>query len=168
MKERIYLDTSVISYLRQEDAPEKMRITNEFWEILKRGEFDVYISDVVLTEIDQNKQRKMTELYERLDEIQYTRIKTQDNEHIAKIVSDIVQNNLLPPKSENDRYHIAAAIQHRCRYILSWNFKHIAKEKSEHKVRDIAARHGLTEIYLCSPAALMERSAKHEKSEFQR
>ena len=36
-KQKIYLDTSVISYLHQEDAPEKMRDTLKLWEILKRA-----------------------------------------------------------------------------------------------------------------------------------
>ena len=42
-KKRIYLDTSVISYLRQEDAPTEMCDTLEFWEMLKLGKYDVYI-----------------------------------------------------------------------------------------------------------------------------
>ena len=38
-KQKIYLDTSVISYLHQEDAPEKMRDTLKLWEILKYPSF---------------------------------------------------------------------------------------------------------------------------------
>ena len=34
-KQRIYLDTSVMSHLFHEDAPEKMRDTLLFWEDLK-------------------------------------------------------------------------------------------------------------------------------------
>lgn len=35
-KTKIYLDTSVISYLWQEDSPEKMTATNEFWEYIMK------------------------------------------------------------------------------------------------------------------------------------
>lgn len=38
MKIKVYLDTSVISYLDQQDAPEKMQETREIWEILKTGD----------------------------------------------------------------------------------------------------------------------------------
>ena len=161
MKERIYLDTSVISYLRQEDAPEKMRITNEFWEILKRGEFDVYISDVVLTEINQNKIKKMTELYVRLDEIQYTRIVTEGDAYIKQLLGDIEAHNLLTPRHYRDRTHIAAAIQNRCRYIVSWNFKHIMKTGTQHKVSAIAEQEGMDGIQICTPEALMEGRIEH-------
>ena len=43
-KIKVYLDTSVISYLEQSDAPEQMRITREIWETLKSGRYDIYIS----------------------------------------------------------------------------------------------------------------------------
>ena len=37
-KKKIYLDTSVISYLRQEDAPKEMRETLDFLEFPSHGE----------------------------------------------------------------------------------------------------------------------------------
>lgn len=42
-KIKVYLDTSVISYLDQQDAPEKMQETREVWSCLKNGEYDIYI-----------------------------------------------------------------------------------------------------------------------------
>lgn len=35
-KLKIYLDTSVISYLEQEDVPEKMDQTKRLWKILQQ------------------------------------------------------------------------------------------------------------------------------------
>ncbi len=156
MKERIYLDTSVISYLRQEDAPLEMRITNEFWEILKRGDkYDVYISDVTILELARNKEPKRSELLALLEEIEYTEIKAGEDTHINKILEDIEWQNLLTPKSMRDRTHIAVAILCQCRFIISWNFRHISKENTRRKVRIIAASEGINEIDICSPKALM-------------
>ena len=36
-KIKIYLDTSVISYLDQQDSPERMKETQEIWEFFKKG-----------------------------------------------------------------------------------------------------------------------------------
>ena len=47
-KLRVYLDTSVISHLEQEDVPEKMEQTRKVWEILQTGKYEVVISDLVL------------------------------------------------------------------------------------------------------------------------
>jgi predicted nucleic acid-binding protein len=43
-KFKVYLDTSTISYLSQDDAPEKMQETLEFWDDVKSGVYDVFIS----------------------------------------------------------------------------------------------------------------------------
>lgn len=52
-KMKIYLDTSVISYLDQKDAPERMKKTQKIWEFLKKGQYDVYISDIVAYELNK-------------------------------------------------------------------------------------------------------------------
>ena len=40
---KVYLDTSVISHLLQEDVPEKMTDTRKLWEKFKTGQYDVYL-----------------------------------------------------------------------------------------------------------------------------
>ena len=50
-KLKVYLDTSVISHLMQEDVPDKMEDTRELWEMFKAGKYDVYLSTVTLEEI---------------------------------------------------------------------------------------------------------------------
>ena len=38
-KLKVYLDTSVISHLIQEDVPEKMADTRKLWEMLSKWEY---------------------------------------------------------------------------------------------------------------------------------
>lgn len=57
-KIKVYLDTSVISYLDQHDAPEKMKETRDVWDCLNKGQYDIFISDVVLDEIGHCKEEK--------------------------------------------------------------------------------------------------------------
>lgn len=33
---KVYLDTSVISYINQKDAPERMKETQDIWEFFKK------------------------------------------------------------------------------------------------------------------------------------
>ena len=53
---KVYLDTSVISHLLQEDVPEKMADTRKLWEKFKAGQYDVYLSTVTLEEISDCKE----------------------------------------------------------------------------------------------------------------
>ena len=50
-KTKLYLDTSVPSFLFADDSPEKREVTIQFWNILRTGIYDVVISDILLTEI---------------------------------------------------------------------------------------------------------------------
>ncbi len=52
-KLKVYLDTSVISHLLQEDVPEKMADTRKLWEMFKAGKYDVYLSTVTLRELQK-------------------------------------------------------------------------------------------------------------------
>ena len=78
-KIKVYLDTSVISYLEQNDAPEQRDITRKIWKSFKSGHYDIYISDVVFREIlkcsDENKKQL---LQQHLSEIPYTLVNVTD------------------------------------------------------------------------------------------
>lgn len=52
-KTKLYLDTSVPSFLFADDSPEKREVTIQFWDILKQGLYNIVISDVLLTEISK-------------------------------------------------------------------------------------------------------------------
>ncbi len=52
-KLKVYLDTSVISYLSQEDAPERMKDTLKLWKDFENGKYDIYLSQITLDEIEK-------------------------------------------------------------------------------------------------------------------
>ena len=63
-KIKIYLDTSVVSYLQQDDSPEKTVATERFWSKLRqRDDVDVYMSDVTFAELNKCHEPKLS-LYE--------------------------------------------------------------------------------------------------------
>jgi len=157
-KKKIYLDTSVISYLRQEDAPSEMQTTLEFWEILKSGKYSIYISEVTTGELTQCPEPKRTELFTLLEELTYTEIKISDEEEIAALSIEIQNQGIISPKNTNDRLHIAAAMFSGCNVIVSWNFKHLVNIKTIDGVRVIAALNNLNPIDIYSPNMLIERS----------
>ena len=68
-KQKIYLDTSVVSYLYQEDSPEKMHDTLKLWEIFKSNRYEVCISNIVMNEIYECGEEKLRIVLEYLNEI---------------------------------------------------------------------------------------------------
>ncbi|MCD8015997.1 MAG: twitching motility protein PilT [Lachnospiraceae bacterium] len=78
-KIKVYLDTSVLSYMDQQDSPEKMLETREVWELLKQDRYEIYISDVVLDELGRCNETKLEILLNYLQQIEYHVIKTDEN-----------------------------------------------------------------------------------------
>lgn len=161
-KKKVYLDTSVISYLRQEGVPRERQDTIEFWEILKTDKYDVYISDVTTGELAKCAEPKRSDLFALLEEIRYTEIKVGDDEEIATLAIDVQNKGILPSKSVNDRLHIAAAMFSGCHVVVSWNFKHMVNIRTIDGVRVIAALNNLNPVDICSPTMLLERSDSDE------
>ena len=153
-KLKVYLDTSVVSYLSQEDVPEKMADTQKLWEMFKQGKYDVFLSTVTLKEVSDCPEPKRGLLLEQLRQIEYTLIQIDDSmEDVAKQIIDM---QILTPKSYDDCQHIAAAVMTGCDCIISWNFKHIVNIKTIRGVRAVTNLRGYKPIEIVNPSVLLE------------
>jgi predicted nucleic acid-binding protein len=152
-KLRVYLDTSVISYLDQQDAPERMGETHRLWDRIKAGEFEAVISDVVVGEINRCEDSKRDTLFGYLAEIQYVAVTVDDS--ALEVASRFVDLGVLKQKNFNDCRHIAAAIVSGCDVIVSWNFKHIVNHKTAMGVKAVTALDGYDDILIYAPPSLI-------------
>lgn len=153
-KLKIYLDTSVISHLQQEDVPEKMRETLELWEQFKtRNDIEIVISDLVLREIYQCKEPKRSFLFTEMSQLYYTFIKITDEE--KDLANTYLHSGVLKEKSIDDLIHIATATLNECRYIVSWNFKHFVNPKTINAVNTINLSLHLSQISIFSPSMML-------------
>ena len=140
-KLKVYLDTSVISYLDQQDSPEKMQETYEVWERIKAGQYNIFISDIVLRELNDCKdEEKRNTLFGHLKEIKYNLITV--DELTVSLAEKIISNGILKKKNFDDCQHISAAILSDCDIIISWNFKHIVNVKTIRGIKVITTVEG--------------------------
>jgi len=154
-KQKIYLDTSVISHLDQRDALDKMDDTLLLWEEIKSGLYDVYISQVTMVEILGNKQPKLELLLKFLAEINYNLIDI--SKEMETYADALIADGILTTKSRADCLHIASAVIYDCDQLLSWNFKHILRIKTVNGVRSVSARLGYKGIDIIPPSMIVER-----------
>ena len=153
-KLKVYLDTSVISHLMQEDVPEKMSDTLKLWDMFKDGKYDVYLSTVTLEEVSDCPEPKRSRMYDYLEQIDYTPIEITDD--MSDIAQQIIDMGILTKKSYDDCQHIAAAVIYGCDCIISWNFKHIVNIKTIRGVRAITNLKGYKPIEILNPSVLLE------------
>jgi len=151
---KIYLDTSTISHLQQEDVPEKMHETLELWEQFKeRKDVQILISTLVFTELYKCNEQKLSFLLSKLAQLDYQEIPITDS--VRELANFYLENNVLKKKSVDDLTHIAAATLNDCRYIISWNFKHFVNPKTINAVNAINLTLNLPQIGIYSPTMML-------------
>jgi hypothetical protein len=74
---------------------------------------------------------------------------SDEAERLANIY--IAANDGIPAKKRLDATHIAAASVRHLQYVVSWNFKHINKERTRNMVNRINQQEGYEAIILCEP-----------------
>ena len=153
-KLKIYLDTSVISYLKQDDAPEKMADTLKLWDKIKAGAYDVITSDVTLEEISlcaESKRKYLLDMLLRID----CHIMRETQETLA-LARRFIEHNVLTQRSINDCRHIACAVVAECDIITSWNFKHMVNVRTVKGVKVINMMEGYRTVEIYPPTMLVE------------
>jgi predicted nucleic acid-binding protein len=152
-KLKLYLDTSVISYLDQQDAPEKMAETRLLWEKIKAGAYEVVLSEVDFLKLDDCDSKKRETLYNYLEQIPYTTVRTDSK--AVKIAERFIDLGILKQNSIDDCRHIANAIVSGCDAIVSWNFQHIANPKTQKGVKAVTAQEGYNDLFIYTPTFLI-------------
>lgn len=153
-KLKVYLDTSVVSYLQQEDVPERMAETLRLWKKFMSGCYDIFLSSMTTLEVNRCKEGKLSYLNNKLREIKYNEILIGDKE--LNLAREIISTGILTEKSFDDCQHIAAAVLSECDIIVSWNFKHLVNIKTIQGVRKITQLKGFKDIEIMNPTTLLE------------
>ena len=141
-KLKVYLDTSVINFLFADDVPEFKKVTKDFFEnYVKMGKYHVYISDVVIAEIEKTKHGNKNKML--LDVVEEYSLKIlrldETSDQLARVY---MKEKLIPPKKLEDAQHIAIATCNQMYILLSWNFKHLSNIQKQIGVKIINEKEG--------------------------
>jgi len=157
-KTKIFLDTSVISYLFKSDLPEREAETRALWEYLIAGKYDIVLSDDVLNEVSACNEPKRQMMRDMLAKIEFKEVKVDLT--VKEIADEIIQKGILNERNRIDCNHIACAIVSNCRYLLSWNFNDLANTDTNNGVRAITHLLHFSSIDIISPFNLKFREEK--------
>jgi hypothetical protein len=156
MKPRVYIETSIPSYLtaRQNNdlrAMANQNTTIEWWEN-RKPEFDIYISEFVVAESSQGDPEAAARRLNAIENIPELNV-TEDVRQLARA---LVVEGPIPKGFEIDAYHIAVAAVNGMDYLLTWNCVHIANATIRPKVEAVCRNHGFEPPIICTPQELME------------
>jgi len=152
-KLKLYLDTSTISHLDQQDAPDKMADTLKLWQEVEDGIYDIYLSYIDFDELNRCTSGKQRILDGFIARIQYTNIAYSDE--IFNLANEFIKQGILRQKSFDDAQHLASAMVSDCDAIVSWNFKHMVNIKTINGVKVVAALTGYKDVAIYTPSMLI-------------
>lgn len=156
MKSRVYVETSVISYLTARPSRDLVmaahqEVTREWWQN-QRSAFELFFSEAVRNEAAMGDMQAAAQRLAVLDEMQLLEIPLD----ALDLANALVLATALPEKAQVDALHIAIAAFEKMDFVLTWNFKHIANAQSAVKVRQVCESFDLACPVLCSPLELLE------------
>lgn len=154
MKQKIYIETSVISYLVA--SPSKNIViaahqasTIDMWKILEY--FDVFISDIVIQEASKGDKKQACYRLEILKEYQVLRI----DDEAKELARALLAGKAIPKKCPEDALHISVAAVNGIDAVVTWNFKHINNPVTRKMIRNITEGNGYICPEICSPDELI-------------
>ncbi len=157
MKPRVYVETTIISYLvgwlNQRDlfVAANQAFTREWWEA-RRHKFELFASAVVVKEVRDGTPELASARLQYLRETTLVEI-TREAEELK---SELLRQMALPQKAELDALHIAVAAVHGMDYLVSWNCKHIANAVTLPKVYRVCRTSGYDPPFVCTLLELTE------------
>lgn len=154
MKPKVYLETSVVSYLVGRTGADVIqvshqRITKAWWAV--RFRYSLYVSDLVLQEAgagDANAATRRLAVIERLPVLHMS-------DEAIELATEIMRATRLPKKANADALHIALASTHGMDYLVSWNCRHIANALLRGRIDAACRALGLEPPAICTPEEIL-------------
>ena len=147
-KLKLYIETSVWNFLFAEDAPEKMRDTKRFFEEVASGEYELFISELVIEEIDDAPELLKSRLLAAIADLEPEKLEITGE--IRQLASKYAESRVVPQKAYRDIVHLAAATVNNIDFLVSWNLAHIVRMKTKVGINAVNATEGYRDIQICT------------------
>ena len=149
MKQKIYIDTSVVGgYFDEEFSEATVALFNR----LEKGEIVFVISDLLDLELI-NAPQKVRELLYNYSADKFERVEL--TEEAVKLADTYVSEKVVGKTSLEDCRHIALATINKVDVLASWNFKHIVNLDKIKGYNSVNLRLGYPMIEIRSPKDLV-------------
>ncbi len=153
---KLYLETSAWNFYFADDAPEKKAVTLQFFERVTQGKYDIFISEVVFTEIARASDEKEKKLLNLIGEFHPAQLEL--TEEVIALSQTYLDAGVLPPRAVADARHAAIATIYEMDALISWNLDHLANLWKMEKINGI----NLTEGYSKKLELLTPMEVSHE------
>jgi len=151
---KVYVETSVVSYLTARSSLNLVVATNqkitELWWSKRKGDFDLFVSEVVFQEAEKGDAEASQK---RVNVIKDIPVLSTPEEAFS--LAQTINQRSFNGKVIEDALHIAISALNAMDYLLTWNFKHIANAEMRYDIIRMCNDAGYECPIICSPAELL-------------
>ena len=154
MKQRVYIESSVVSYLVA--RPSKNIVvaahqasTSDFWDRL--DEYEVFVSDVVVDEVTRGDEAQAKRRVAAIETLGVLELGDEARALGRKLIAD----KIIPDRCPEDALHVAIAAANGMDVILTWNFRHMNNPFTRRRIRRAVEEFGWSCPEICSPEELL-------------
>lgn len=158
LKKRVYVESSVISYLTARPAKKmilqlRQILTRDWWEC--RTRWNCFLSPLVMMEISRGDPKAAALRREKARLLPELRGSIE-----ADALGDLlVERRLVPESKKVDAYHLSLAAFHRADYLLTWNQAHLDNLELRSRIEELIRGWGLAPAKVITPERLLEELA---------
>jgi predicted nucleic acid-binding protein len=150
MKQRIYIDTSVIGGCFDIEFKEW---SEKLFEEFCSGSKIAVISDITLDELSFSR----PEVRNHLDIIpEENKEYIVSDEQAEELADEYIKEKAVTQKSHDDALHIAIATINKVDVLVSWNFKHIVNLDRIRKYNAVNLMNGYTMLEIRNPREILK------------
>ncbi|NJM11260.1 MAG: type II toxin-antitoxin system VapC family toxin [Synechococcaceae cyanobacterium SM1_2_3] len=155
MKDSVYLDTTIPSYLFDERESIKIHIeaTKKWWNQESKN-FDVWISEETFNEIAEGNYPRKDEILKFASSIPILSPERQ----IIDIAQIYLDNYVMPRVLKGDALHLAYASFYKIDFLLTWNCNHLANANKKRHIRVVNTRLNLATPEIITPLELFSET----------
>jgi hypothetical protein len=156
MAERVYIETTMVSYLtarpnRDVVIAGHQQVTHEWWDT-RRASYELCVSQLVLDEAAAGDAQAAQE---RLLVLQPMLV-LETTVEALELAKELIQAGALPAKAADDALHIAVAATKTVPYLLTWNCRHLANAVMRPVIEAVCKAKGFKPPIICTPEELLE------------
>ena len=162
MKPKVYIETTVISYLTAQPARDVViaghqQSTRDWWRNAT-NRFELVASQLVLTEASAGDPEAARARLAALDSLTLL----DATEEALELAQQLVNAGAVPAQAAEDAAHIAIAVVNGIEYLVTWNYRHIANATIRSQIETVCRNAGFEPAIICTPEELMERDHDDE------
>ena len=156
MKPRVYVETSVVSYLTARPARDivvagRQQSTRDWWAAASRR-FELVASELVREEAGVGDPEAANA---RLAALAPLGVLGTSGEAL-ELAQRLVAAGAVPRSAAQDAAHVAIAAVHGVEFLATWNFRHIANATARRRIEAVCRESGIEPPVLCTPEELAE------------